>query len=315
MTQLAKKCGMHLTVVVAGVVSAYAAQPITEITLPGTRLYTESITSTKDGTLIVGSLGKANVSRIPYATTTVTEWIKPGTNGLNAVYGVYADENHKTLWVCSNHYDDGTGDKPAVKTFDLKTGAPKASYTLPGDVTFCNDIAVAGDGTAYVSDTQQGSVVMLKPGGKELEAAAKDPLLAGADGLAFGEKTVLYVNSVTMGKLLRVDLGPDGKSKSVTELKLSKPLTRPDGMRAIGKNRMLMAENSGNMDIVTFSGPGGQNADIKTIKEGLESTPAVTATKGMAWIAEGKLNYRNDPNLKDKDPGTFKMYAVPLPKN
>ena len=58
-----------------------------------------------------------------------------------------------------------------------------------------------------------------------------------------------------MGKLLRVDLGPDGKSKSVTELKLSQPLTRPDGMRTIGKNRLLMAENSGNMDIVTFSGP------------------------------------------------------------
>jgi hypothetical protein len=32
----------------------------------------------------------------------------------------------------------------------------------------------------------------------------------------------------------------------------------------------------------------------------------------MAWIAEGKLNYRND--LKGKDPGQFKMYAVPLPK-
>ncbi len=75
MAQFAKKCGMHLTVVVAAVVSAYAAQPVTEITLPGTRLFTESITSTKDGTLIVGSLGKANVSRIPYATTTVTEWI------------------------------------------------------------------------------------------------------------------------------------------------------------------------------------------------------------------------------------------------
>jgi hypothetical protein len=68
------------------------------------------------------------------------------------------------------------------------------------------------------------------------------------------------------------------------------------------------------MDIVTFSGPGGQNAEITTIKEGLESTPAVTATRGMAWIAEGKLNYRTDPELKGKDPGTFKIYAVPLPK-
>ena len=68
------------------------------------------------------------------------------------------------------------------------------------------------------------------------------------------------------------------------ELKLSQPLTRPDGMRAIGKNRLLMAENSGNMDIVTFS---GQNAEIKTIKSGLEATPAVTATRGLAWIAKG----------------------------
>jgi sugar lactone lactonase YvrE len=314
MAQLFQKCGLHLAVLLAGAVNVYAAQPVTEITLPGTRLFTESITSTKDGTLFVGSVGKGNVSRIPYETTTVTEFIKPGANGLNAVYGIYADEKHKTLWVCSNHYDDGTGDPPAVKAFDLDTAAPKGSYTLPGDGTFCNDIAVAANGTAYITDTHQGSLVMLKPGAKELEVAAKDPLLAGADGLAFGEKTVLYVNSVTAGKLLRVDLGPDGKSKSVIELQLSQPLTRPDGMRTIGKNRLLMAENSGNMDIVTFSGLNFQNADIKVIKSGLEATPAVTATRGMAWIAEGKLNYRNDPALKGKDPGTFKLYAVPLPK-
>ena len=53
---------------------------------------------------------------------------------------------------------------------------------------------------------------------------------------------------------------------------------------------------------------------ITTVKEGLESTPAVTLTRGMAWIVEGKLNYRNDPAMKGKDPGMFKMYAVPLPK-
>jgi hypothetical protein len=77
----------------------------------------------------------------------------------------------------------------------------------------------------------------------------------------------------------------------------------------------LLAENSGKMSIVTFQGPELQNATITTIKEGLESTPGVTATRGMAWIVEGKLNYRNDAAFKDKDPGQFKMYAVPLPKN
>jgi hypothetical protein len=85
-------------------------------------------------------------------------------------------------------------------------------------------------------------------------------------------------------------------------------------MRAIGTHRLLVAENSGKMDIVTFEGSDMQNARITTVKEGLESTPGVTATRGMAWIVEGKLNYRNDAALKDKDPGTFKMFAVPLPK-
>ncbi len=57
--------------------SVYAAQPITEITLPGTRVFPESITSTADGTLIVGSLGHGNVSRIAPGSTTAEEWIKP----------------------------------------------------------------------------------------------------------------------------------------------------------------------------------------------------------------------------------------------
>jgi hypothetical protein len=254
------------------------------------------------------------VRRIAPGKAEAEEWIKAGTGGLNQVLGVYADEKGKTLWVCSNDLDK-KGVPTAVKTFDLKSGAPKGSYALTGADALCNDIAVAADGTAYIADTRQAIIWMLKPGSKALEIAAKDPLLAGADGLAFGEKTILYVNSVTAGKLLRLDLEPDGKAKSVVDLKLSRPLERPDGMRAIGKNRLLLAENSGKMDIVTFEGLGMQNARIKTIKEGLESTPGVTATRGMAWIVEGKLNYRNDPAFKGRDPGMFKMFAVPLPKN
>jgi len=290
-----------------------AGQAVTEITLPATRIFPESITSTADGTLIVGSLGHGNVLRIAPGKTTSDEWIKPGAGGLNNVLGVYADEKGKTLWVCSNNLEN-KGDATAVMAFDLKSGAPKGAYKLPGEGPLCNDIAVGPDGTAYVADTRLATVLMLKPGAKALEVAAKDPLLAGADGLAFGDKTTLYVNSVTAGKLLRVDLGPDGKSKKVTELKLSRPLDRPDGMRAIGTHRLLLAENSGKMDIVTFEGADKGNAVIKTIKEGLESTPGVTATRGMAWLIEGKLNYRNDAAFKDKDPGTFKMVAVPLPK-
>src|SRR5580658_11261847 len=266
MTRPFNKYALSAAAALVLAVSSYASDAITQITLPGTRVFPESITSTSDGTLIVGSLGHGNVLRIAPGTATVEEWIKPGTGGLNQILGVYADQKGKTLWVCSNNLAN-KGEPTAAMAFDLKTGGAKGTYVLPGDGTLCNDIAVAADGTVYFTDTRQGSVDMLKPSAKALEIAAKDPLLAGADGLAFGEKTILYVNSVSAGKLLRLDLGPDGKSKSVTELKLSRPLDRPDGLRAIGKNRLLMAENSGKMSIVTFQGPELQNATITTIKE------------------------------------------------
>src|SRR5580658_6826903 len=189
--------GAAATLLVAA--GAYAAS-ITSITLPGTLVYPESITSTSDGTLIVGSLGHGNVMRIAPGKAVAEEWIKPGAGGLNQVLGVFADEKGKTLWVCSNNLEQ-KGEATSVKAFDLKSGEIKGTYPLPGQGPLCNDIAVAADGTAYVTDTLQGSVLMLKPGGKNLEIAAKDPLLAGADGLAFSENTILYVNCVTTNKL------------------------------------------------------------------------------------------------------------------
>jgi len=305
--------GLQAAALLGAAAGACAAQKITEITLPGPRLFPESITSTSDGTLIVGSLGRGDVLRIAPGKNMAEEWIKPGAGGLNNVLGVFADEKNKLLWVCSNNLEN-KGEPTAVKSFDLKTGMPKGTYPLPGTGSLCNDIAVSSDGAAYVTDTRQGTVVMLKRGGTALEEAAKDPLLAGADGLAFGDKTTLYVNSVTAGKIVRITLGPDGKSKSIVDLKLPRKLDRPDGMRAVGSHRLLLAENSGKMSLVTFSSPASDTAIIEVLKEGLESTPGVTATRGMAWINEGKLNYRNDPAFKDKDPGKFKMYAVPLPK-
>jgi sugar lactone lactonase YvrE len=292
--------------------SAYAADTRTEITLPGTRVFPESVTSLKDGTLIVGSLGHGYILRIAPGKTEAEEWIKPGTGGLNSILGVLADEKDNLLWVCSNKFE-ATGEATAVKTFDLKTGAPKNSYPLSGAKAVCNDIAIAEDGTAYISDTEQAIIFMLKRGGTALEEAAKDPLLAGADGLAFGDKTTLYVNSFTTNKFVRLDIGHDDKAKKVVELKTSRPLGRPDGMRTLGKDRLLMAENAGVMSIVTINAQK-DTAQFQNLKEGLPETPGVTATKGMAWVLEGKLNYMDDGDKKGQDPGSFKLYAVPIPK-
>src|SRR5215471_3132046 len=209
-------CSALLLMALATKAGAASAGP-TEITLPGTRVFPESITSTADGTLIVGSLGHGNILRIPPGKTSADEWIKPGTGGLNNVLGVFADERGKQLWVCSNNLEN-KGEATAVITFDLKAGTPKGTYPLPGEGPLCNDIAIASDGTAYISDTR----------------------LAGADGLAFGDKTTLYVNSVSANKILRLEIAADGKARKIVDLTLSRPLDRPDGMRAIGTHRLLL---------------------------------------------------------------------------
>ena len=142
-----------------------AAQSTTEITLPGTRVFPESITSTADGTLIIGSLGHGDILRVAPKKTAAEEWIKPGTGGLNGVLGVFADEKGKQLWVCSNNLEN-KGEATAVMSFDLKTGAPKGTYPPPGEGPLCNDIAVAGRQCIHIrysigqrSDGQTGSEI------------------------------------------------------------------------------------------------------------------------------------------------------------
>jgi len=290
-------------------VALFAADKIVEISINQPKdLFPESITSLKDGTIILGSV-PGGIYKIKPGETAAKPFIAREGNGFTTVLGVFADEKGNTLWVCNT----GPG---VLKAFELGTGKAKGSYTMPTGAV-CNDIAVSDSGTAYATDTAGAKVFMLKKGAAALEQAAADPLLAGVDGIAFGAKNTLYVNSVTANKLIRLDLGPDGKSTKVTDLKLSGPLGAPDGLRAIGKNKFVQSENGnaaragGRLALVTVD-PKTNMATIKTLKEGMQATPATTATKGMAWVCEGKQDYRNGKN-KGQDPTPFQLYAVKLP--
>jgi sugar lactone lactonase YvrE len=291
----------QLLVIICIAVSAlYAAEPAV-VTIQSKNLFPESITSTKDGTVIIGSYGTNSIWRVPNGTTTAAKWIDvPGPGPL---LGVLADEKSGRLLVC----------KAGVKTFDLKTGAAKEVLTIPTANPFCNDLAVRNDGSIYVTDTNGAKVFMFAKGKTEAVQVASDPLLAGADGLAFlGDANKLYVNTVTTNKLLRLDLAKDGKVTKITELKLSRALQGPDGMRPIDGKRLIIAEGLGRTAIGT---PDGDSVAITTIKEGgMEGgTPGVTVTKGKGWTVEGKLRQR-DANNPEADKGPFRLFPVPLSK-
>ncbi len=191
-------------------------------------------------------------------------------------------------------------------TFDLRTGQPKGSYAFPPPASACNDIALDSDGSALATDTPNGRIFKLAKGAKALELYAQDDRLKGVDGIVFGGDGTLYVNIVSRGALVRVDRKPDRTFSALTELKLSEPVKGPDGFRPISGNRFLLAEgNSGRIDEVTIR---GDDAQIRVLREGLNSPPGVTLVGNTAYAVEGKISYLFDPKLKGQDPGVFTIH-------
>jgi hypothetical protein len=274
--------------------AAAAPRPLPDIVMDGTNLYPESMSSSPDGTVYIGSM-KGIVFRA-----------RPGS--------AKVDASAHTLWLCSS---PGALRSPPVTgtaslmAFDLQTGRQRGHYAFPAPASICNDISVAPNGDVYASDTPNGRILRLAKGGKSLTVFAEDARLKGIDGLVFGGNGVLYLNNVSRNQLLLVDIRPDGSSGPITQLALSQPVAGPDGFRFIGGNRFLLAEgNAGRVDLVAIS---GVHADIQVLREELQSPPAVTLVGHTVYALEGKILYLLSPALKGKDPGPFKAYAVPLP--
>src|SRR5689334_10896902 len=122
-------------------VCARAAADRQEVTFADPRIFPESLTSTKDGTLFFGSLGQDSVYRAASSAPKAEVWIKPKSNGLSTVLGVFADEKAGTLWVCSSATGGRNGapvvGETALKAFNLKSAAFKASYPFPNN-GLCN---------------------------------------------------------------------------------------------------------------------------------------------------------------------------------
>src|ERR1700738_4481136 len=190
-----------LGVAASGVVRAQTAP----VGVPD-KSFPESVTSTRDGTLYVGSFNLGGVVKAAPGEK-AEQFIKPGAAGSRSVLGVLADEKSGMLYVCSNDITGfgvpGPGDTKGawLKTFDLASGALKGSVALKDPKSLCNDIAVGSDGTAYVTDSFTPNVYSWKPGAAALEVFATDPALApakdgvGLDGIAFGSDGNLYVTT------------------------------------------------------------------------------------------------------------------------
>ena len=311
--------GAVCAVMISLAASSVAGAASKEIRIPGDHTFPESITGTSDGTLYIGSLGDGAVFRVPPGGSTAQPFIARGASDLMSVIGVLADENSGTLWVCSSDLSEAgvivpTGKKPtALRAFDIKTGAANGSVPLPGAKQFCQDIAIGKDGAIYVTDQLNPTILRLKPGATSFEVWAKDDRFGGEgynlDGICFGSDGSLYVNTYNSHRLFRVAVGADGSAGTVTELKPSRPLEHPDGMRMLAgkRNTFLMIEGAGRLDQVTVE---GDRAKIEVLREGLKVPVSVWQVGDTAWTLEGQLDLLFDPAKKGAKPEPFRMVAI-----
>ena len=280
-----------------------------------TRHFPESVTSDRAGDIFFGSMAKGVIYRARAGQTTATAWITPQITGLMGVLGVFADDKSNTLYACSialGAPPEKAAALSSLRAFNLKTGDAKGNWPLPGaGKALCNDIAVAKDGTVYVTDTLGGAILRLKKGGA-LEEWIKSPDLASADGIAVGGDGAVYVNTVMTNRLFKVPVAAGGAAGKLTELKPSLKLDNPDGLRSIGGMKFLQAEgNSGRITEITVK---GDVATMVPLHENDVGLTAVTVARGKGWALNTKFQYRNDPKLKDQDPGPFFAQSFDLKK-
>src|ERR1700761_5947023 len=96
----AQALGIGLALMLGAVSCSVARAETAPVGVPD-KSFPESVTSTKDGTLYVGSFNLGGVTKVS-AEGKTEQLVKPGADGSRSTLGVLAHEASGTLYVCSN---------------------------------------------------------------------------------------------------------------------------------------------------------------------------------------------------------------------
>lgn len=290
------RCVFKLAAGMAALMAISAPALATDILIKDDKSQPESLAHAPDGTLIVGSASTPYVYKIKPGSTTPEVFIDARSEGPGTFFfGQLIDGG--TVWSCM--LTPVAGAMPvqrhtALIGTDLKTGARKLRWNLPGDNSTCNDFAVGPDKALYISDTANARIYRLAPGAQSAELWLENRLLTGIDGITF-LNGVMYINSVFFNNLYRVPVDAAGKPGSPVDIWMDEPVKGPDGMRAAG-GKLFHAENgAGKIDQITIT---GDRAHITVLKDGLNTPTAVEPAGDVLWIAER---------------GAGKALSIPLP--
>jgi sugar lactone lactonase YvrE len=141
----------------------------------------------------------------PDGTVHTAKWIGATRDGLDLITPIGSTIRDNVLY---------TVDSGFVRSFDLQSGEPLGSIKVPG-AGFLNGIAVAEDGTAYVSETQPGELLYKVTPEGESTVFAKGGPLTRPNGVAMDNDGNIVV--VNMGSKAVVTYDPSGEVVRIEE--------------------------------------------------------------------------------------------------
>jgi sugar lactone lactonase YvrE len=183
----------------------------------------------------------------------------------------------------------------AVATFDPATSgvyriARDGSFTrLPGTgaIVFPNGVTFDKRGNLYVTDTILGGVWRVPASGESAELWFQSPLLLGdgsfgfgfplgANGIAFRHNEIV-VGNTELGRLVRIEIEPDGSAGAFSVLAEEEALFAVDGI-AFDVHGNVWAAVIAQSTIVSVS-PSGAVTTVATAADGLDWASSIAFGK------------------------------------
>jgi sugar lactone lactonase YvrE len=281
--------------------------------------FPESIAADAHGNLYVGSAVQARIMRVPAGADVAQPFVATGSGGLMSVQGLLVDDVRRRLYACTG--DLGVVRVPegasALLAFDLQRGDVLGRWPLPAG-GFCNDLVAAGDGVLLISDTAKPRILRFDPaGGGRIDIWLEHPLLGGAqyngNGIAIMANAV-YLSTFTDGRLLRIDIGRDGRARDPVALRLPRPLAGADAVRALGDGSLLLFENdiAGGQGRISRLVPERQPLRLEPVADGLLEPVSGLVHEGALIVIESQFRKLFGPET-GAPPEPFRLLRLRAP--
>lgn len=279
--------------------------PTRSIALPGDAVFPEGVTASPDGTFYVGSTSDGTVFRGRLGQPAAEPFLPAGQDGRTSAVGMKLDVRGRLL-ICGG---------ATAKAFlvDLATKATLRIFdTTDGRDAFVNDVALAPNGDAYLTDSRRN--VLFRVGASELRAG--DPLAVapfvvadgapipttgptGLNGLAVSsDGRVLVTVHAATGGLFRVDLS----TRAVTAIATPDALTGGDGL--VLTDQVLRVVRAGTVDVLQLDAGLRAATRLATIRDPSFRIPTTAAAvQGRLLVVNAQFDKRGGrPSSRSRSP-------------